>query len=834
MALLKLKFLQVILLAFILIAFLCPSQSLAHSQIQVIEMTPNGFEPNSATIDTNSAVIFVNKDTNPRWPASNIHPTHEIYPEFDPKNQIEAGKDWTFKPKRAGTFKFHDHLFPHFRGTLIVQEEPGSIASEAKSPDVLLSLIEKAKNTLSNLLERISFLFKKKNAKEIAMPDLNKVAPDKQFKALEDFAKDQGGEKTWEAVTKSFKGQAGSSGNIHDLAHLAGSLIYQKEGFSGIRICTTDFAFGCYHGFLDKAFSQNLDKLPDAQDACLKLGEGLSGPAASCIHGIGHGIASFYATNDLKSSLSKCRKLTLGSEFCFDGVFMEYVRSAPETFFKKDNPLYPCDELEKNYGPVYSFSCGRNQTSLMMSRFKMGFDEVISVCLNAKSKSFKQACFDSLGFSLASSADENQIIAGCQKITVPEFILRCAKAAAGELIFQEVSLWEEKSEAVCMAFPQGKDECLDHLDRLIKEYGKVKKLTFHRMKDYEDSNTYIKAELKTCYDAGGRDNCYKTVADLLYTQFGLPKTLELLKNNEQNPEVYARCHEVTHYLSRFEYEKQQDIAKVYSQCDSTCHGGCYHGTLEAYLKEQQLNPQTTLTAHFPTVCGKMEDYKKPLEFNECLHGMGHAAMFVTDMELKDSLKLCDTLYEQDFKERCYSGVFMENSSSSTSTDHKSNYLKEDDPFYPCNVLEESYQALCWQYQSSYFAILAHQDFTKVADMCLKVPQKYQDRCFKTIGTNQVGFTSSHDVMRDNCNKMPSEHYQDICVSGVISSMAYRFVGDIRRMIEFCSIVSGNNKESCYKQIGTSLLDWDSDKNLAMQSCNKILDPQGSSWCLSAL
>ena len=254
---------------------------------------------------------------------------------------------------------------------------------------------------------------------------------------------------------------------------------------------------------------------------------------------------------------------------------------------------------------------------------------------------------------------------------------------------------------------------------------------------------------------------------------------------------------------------------------------CYHGTLEAYLKE---NPNVD----FSKICGKAEDYQKPIEYNECLHGLGHAAMFVLDMELISSLKLCDELKSQDHKERCYTGVFMENSSSSTSFDHQSKYIKPDDPFYPCNSLDEKYQALCWQYQSSYFSIISNQNWGKVANMCLQIPNRYQDRCFRTIGTNQVGFTSSLAKMKEGCGMMPSGRFEDICVAGVVASLSYRFVGDMQKMIEFCSLVDGEHQESCFKQIGFGVLDWDKDKTEAKKSCSQIMDPQGLNWCMSVI
>lgn len=771
---------------------------LAHSETVIVKITASGFEPQTITVDQNSTIIFVNKDQQGHWPASNIHPTHDIYPEFDPKKPIALGDSWLFKPKKIGEWKYHDHLFPHIRGKVTVISENGQEQTSSwqqQFSDFIGQIILKFKSIFS---------FKKNDA-----------------------------QKNWEVLKQKYIGQAGSAGDIHDQAHLAGSLLYKEKGLTGISICSPEFAFGCYHGFLDEAFKKDLSRLNDAYNACSKLGQGLSGPVASCLHGIGHGVASFHGSSDLKASLASCRKLSEGREYCFDGVFMEFVRSAPETFYKQDDPLYPCNELEKEFGPAYSFACGRNTPSLLMSRFNRGFSEVADICRKASSKPFKEACFDSLGFSLASSTDTDQIIRGCQSISIPEYILSCTKAAAGELVFQEVPDWQEKSQAVCQSLSWNQDECLDHVNRLIKEYSRIKKINFTPRSEGENPDSYIRSQMKICYDSNGADGCYKQVAQLLYDTFGLKDTLAFFKSNEDYPEVYARCHEVTHYLSRLEYERLGSIAGVYAQCDSTCHGGCYHGTLEAYLKAKNLKDDD-LKKEFVKVCGIKEDHPSPLVFNECFHGLGHAAMFIKDMELKESLELCDTISSQEYKERCFTGVFMENSSSSTSFDHTSKYIKPDDPFYPCNALEEKYLTICWRYQSSYFAILTGNNWPEVSKLCLKIPQNYQSECFRTIGTNQVGYTQDPAIMKANCELVPAKDLQNVCVVGVVSSFGYRFVGDPSKMIHFCNLVSGSDKEVCFKQIGMSFLDWSDDKELAKARCSKIADREGTNWCLSVI
>jgi hypothetical protein len=89
-------------------------------------------------------------------------------------------------------------------------------------------------------------------------------------------------------------------------------------------------------------------------------------------------------------------------------------------------------------------------------------------------------------------------------------------------------------------------------------------------------------------------------------------------------------------------------------------------------------------------------------------------------------------------------------------------------------------------------------------------------------------------MKKDCDLMPSAHFQNICVSGVVSSLSYRFVGDTQKMIDFCALVEPHTKEDCFKQIGASVLDWNKDVKLAKKECNKIPDPQGTSWCESEI
>ncbi len=462
------------LLLFLILSVFFPTVVSAHSEVQVIEITKDGFNPQSVTVDQNQTIIFLNRDDTPRWPASNSHPTHDLYPEFDPKKSIEPGDSWPFKPKNVGTWKYHDHLFPHMRGVITVNAEESqpeeNLPKETTEKNGLFYI---AWDAIAKLFYNIEQIFMPKN-KFIPPPReaFIRLSTEKQTEVIKQIAKDDPKD-AWKYLLDTYKNENGAAGSVHELAHITGNLLYSSYGLQGLSFCSQEFAFGCFHGFLDKAFAQNLDHLLDAEKACLELdvNREVTALVASCIPGIGHGVASYYLTEDLPASLQTCKKLTKGSHNCFDGVFMEFIRNAPDAFFHKDDPLYPCKQFENEES--YEIACGRNQPSLLLNRFLMSVKEVIAACESSESLPFKKVCFDAVGFTLVASGDVAQVISGCQSIADMNFRTNCMQSAAGEMVFQQIPGWVEKSHAVCEALPiDSQTQCLDSVQNIMNDYSR--------------------------------------------------------------------------------------------------------------------------------------------------------------------------------------------------------------------------------------------------------------------------------------------------------------------------------------------------------------------------
>lgn len=448
-------------------------------------MTKNGFEPQEITVDIHSTVRFINEDDADRWPASNLHPTHTIYPEFDPKEPIAPGKLWEFHPRKAGSWKYHDHLFPHLRGTLVVTGE--STGSPTPTVAVKRSLFFDVPNLLTSLkhgiLRVISFFHQRSLFSVRPVPDgetFRKLPQKEQFETLRQISGDKDPEAAWKFVVTTYtdaKGANQGSGSAHDLAHFVGSLIYQREGVNGLHICDPSFAFGCFHGFTEAAFTERLDLLSDIAAGCTKIGAVGSGPWASCIHGIGHGVATYFNTISLADSLTTCDRLTDGQPYCYDGVFMEFSINAPESFWK-DHATAPNGEedprlLCTSIAPQYRGPCARSLPPLLIMRRNMSDHQVAAACLEVQDQTITYSCIDALGLRIGqeSSGQVNAVMSRCAAMPSEQSFAHCASAAAGEIIFQNYPQWEVSSYQICTSIPEAfRESCHQRTRQVITDY----------------------------------------------------------------------------------------------------------------------------------------------------------------------------------------------------------------------------------------------------------------------------------------------------------------------------------------------------------------------------
>jgi plastocyanin len=123
--------LVIVALALVFIFWKNPNQEKASAifpkeQVQasdvVIRQTSDGFMPAEISVKKGTRVVWINETSTYIWPASDLHPTHERYPAFDVLEPIPSNQAWGFTFDKVGSWSYHDHLFPRYRGTVNVSE----------------------------------------------------------------------------------------------------------------------------------------------------------------------------------------------------------------------------------------------------------------------------------------------------------------------------------------------------------------------------------------------------------------------------------------------------------------------------------------------------------------------------------------------------------------------------------------------------------------------------------------------------------------------------------------------------------------------------------------
>jgi hypothetical protein len=304
--------------------------------------------------------------------------------------------------------------------------------------------------------------------------------------------------------------------------------------------------------------------------------------------------------------------------------------------------------------------------------------------------------------------------------------------------------------------------------------------------------------IRACQAAERTLSCYRALATRLFGEYALPDIFSAVETAERDPDVLEGCHSLMHFTGQAAYLASRNVSQSLGNGNPVCFAGYYHGVLEEYLTERRADAEDPKTrAEIPGLCEPVREQSQK-RYNECLHGLGHALMFLTDTDLPESLRLCDLLPSAGEQNWCYSGVFMENSTSATNREHPSPYLKPEDPLYPCTILDERYLTMCYTLQSFYFAELEKYDWERTAAWCMKVPDAYRPGCFHAIGQTQVGFTQDEKLMVTNCSLMPTDDGRTMCIRGAAGSLFERYNDGLGRMLALCAVTNGEDANACYR------------------------------------
>jgi len=305
-------------------------------------------------------------------------------------------------------------------------------------------------------------------------------------------------------------------------------------------------------------------------------------------------------------------------------------------------------------------------------------------------------------------------------------------------------------------------------------------------------------EIKSCLNNLRGAECLDQLFGEALKQHSTLELMQLIQRLEkEDPEIRRDCHPVVHAIGRETYRIKGNIHESFAACDQTCHSGCYHGSVERFLRGENLYAQVgkhPSTAELKQKAALACDPELPVRLRfQCLHGLGHALMFFSRYQLLSSLQACDGLPEDWSRSSCYGGVFMENVFNSTP---ESRDLSPTDYHYPCNKLAAQYRSECYVMQTSRMTEMGL-GTERIFEECDRAGE-YRRQCVLSVGRDL-----SNDVR----------------------------LGNSLATAQKCQLVSGDSRLACMQGVVYALIDNTWDGRYALPFCATFTQPSDQNACV---
>jgi len=389
----------------------------------IILLNEDGFQPNEITILKGQSVTFQTTRGKIFWPASDPHPAHDVVPTFDPLLPIEPNETWTYTFDEVGSFKFHDHLAPSYRGVVHVV-----LDREQEITEIDTSNCDAETDENQSWLCWDELMREVVGSKGVAhamnlMPEL--------------------------VANPTF------AAKCHSFTHTIGNLAFvefQTNKELDISPNMNYCGFGFYHGFMEGLFERG-GTIMEARELCEyvenKANNGLGATIGACFHGIGHGVVDGSSKRDwgdpqalVDPGLELCDRVGVTKEElnrCYSGAFnsisIAYRSSLWGLETNPDDPYKFCRDQKEQY----KFACYQDMAVAVMGVVEDDFIQSIPFAEDIMEDEYAKENIRNLAglrisVTFADEAyDYNKYIAICKSIQ-SRLVLSCIRGFGSGLI----------------------------------------------------------------------------------------------------------------------------------------------------------------------------------------------------------------------------------------------------------------------------------------------------------------------------------------------------------------------------------------------------------------
>ncbi len=747
----------------------------------VVVVTDSGFEPQSVLLNEGDTVVWQNKSTHLFWPASDPHPTHDFYPEFDPEKAIQPGSSWSFVFTKVGTWGYHDHLFSTTRGTITVTEKTLALSNTValeQPPEMAQLLAEKD--------------------------------PSKQRKIVHAMALKYGPK---QALLYMEHSGLPFTGETHLLIHEIGTVAYEKYGDRALLYCNESFLAACYHGVVLNALADNgMSGVKSLMEQCKSADATV---ISQCSHAAGHG---FLALKDYKvlDALPMCDELNTRepaapSFNCYDGVFMENIfgvhegAPSPNRMVKESDPNYPCDAVPDKY----KNGCWADQATLMYELFKGDLKKVAEGCDKVQNKTYQATCYDNFARQIhpLTQGKADKAIELCQNATgvwkdtclitlvnaafsvgdtkvMPYALCTAMKNsprhdACYATLFQQISVHGHNAQELALMCgyitePLKMTEC-------EKRFGvQAQSLSANMLGSVGATNEFATAQ-NTSNDPASAEGI-KSIQDLAKTK-GVVAAYDWIK--KQYGSSPTQAHDLAHIVGRLAYE-QQGI-KGFDVCDNQFGFGCYHGLLEILIKDK--GDEAIDIARKGCTGLSLQG-----QVASCLHGIGHGIM-AEKGNLKEAVRQCSN-FPSGEQIYCFDGVYMEYYIGTMKRPGGNLSFDYQKPWDLCLSMTSASQGQCVRNATFHLLYSDSKNLSKAAGACDVLSQALRPNCLQSFGlyAAQISEGDPQPVMHV-CTNFSKSADKAFCISAAAQEFIFEGKG-VASSQNLCNALEGTLKQTC--------------------------------------
>ena len=262
-----------------------------------------------------------------------------------------------------------------------------------------------------------------------------------------------------------------------------------------------------------------------------------------------------------------------------------------------------------------------------------------------------------------------------------------------------------------------------------------------------------------------------------------------------NSKMMELCHPLVHLVGQLAYEKYGDFAAAIAYQDDTCGSGYLHGVIE-----KKFITIKDPVAEMKTICSSVPKD----DLDTCFHGVGHGLMYYHENDVPKSIGLCQTYTDHTAKIRCAEGVFMENFSTTEDSLHSTKYLRESDPFYPCNEQPANLKNVCYFYTSIYYLHLHPRLYSQGLENCLNAEADQQYACAKGIGSRVMKENLSDIYFDESVCTQATDARRTACIEGLASYHLINF-GSLEQTRLMCTQLEIDDQTVCLKYVARQVL-----------------------------